>query len=214
MSEAKRSRISSAVGTTKPRRSDLTAAGDLQAVQFASASDWRRWLWKHHADSPGVWLRFFKKKSGVASVTHAEALDEALCHGWIDGQLKPGDEESWAQRFTPRRSKSIWSKRNRERVDELIKTGRMTPAGLRAIESAKVDGRWDRAYDSPSRMKVPEDFLRELDRHPNAARFFAQLNKANLYAIAWRLQTAKKPTTRQKRMTAIMAMLAEGKKFH
>jgi uncharacterized protein YdeI (YjbR/CyaY-like superfamily) len=150
----------------------------------------------------------------VASVTHAEALEAALCHGWIDGQLKRGDEASWIQKFTPRRPKSIWSKRNRELAEQLTQAGKMKPAGLRAVEAARADGRWDRAYDSPGKMEAPADFLLELQKHPLAAKCFSGLSRANLYAITWRLQTARKPATRQKRMVAIIAMLAEGKTFH
>jgi uncharacterized protein YdeI (YjbR/CyaY-like superfamily) len=147
-------------------------------------------------------------------VTYAEALDAALCYGWIDGQVKKSDELSYLQRFTPRRPKSLWSKRNREHVRRLIDEGRMMPAGLKQVEEAKQDGRWESAYDSPSTMAVPEDFLREVAKDPKAEAFFRALNRTNTYAIAWRLQTAAKPETRQKRMSAILAMLAQGKKFH
>ena len=187
---------------------------DLEVVQFSSAGDWQQWLARNHAKSAGVWLRFFKKQSGILSVTHAQALEAALCYGWIDGQLKKGDAQSWTQKFTPRRPKSIWSKRNRELVEQLIRSKQMKPAGLQAIRAAKEDGRWDRAYDSPGKLVVPEDFMHELLAHPAAARVFAGLNRANLYAITWRLQTAKKPATRQKRMSAIIEMLNQGKTFH
>ena len=150
----------------------------------------------------------------MKSITYAEALDEALCFGWIDGQLKTCDTKSWLQKFTPRRSKSIWSKRNREHVARLIKEKRMTAAGLKEIELAKKDGRWEGAYDSPKNMQVPADFLRELKKDKNAYAFFQTLNKANTSAIAWRLQTAKKPETREKRMQAVLQMLGQGKKLH
>jgi uncharacterized protein YdeI (YjbR/CyaY-like superfamily) len=161
-----------------------------------------------------VWLRLFKKGSGVASVTHAEALAAALCYGWIDGQLKRHDEESWLRKFTSRRPQSVWSKRNRELVDQLAKAGKMRAAGLKEVEAAKSDGRWSRAYDSPRNMMVPEDFRKELSKSKKAQMFFETLNKANTYAIAWRLQTAKKPETREKRMKAIIEMLGKGKALH
>jgi uncharacterized protein YdeI (YjbR/CyaY-like superfamily) len=183
-------------------------------VSFATAQEWRAWLVKHHAQSNGIELRIFKKASGQQSVSYEEALDEALCFGWIDGQKKSYDEESWIQKFTPRRSKSIWSKRNQEHVARLTKEKRMMPSGLKEVEAAKKDGRWDSAYDSPKNMEIPSDFLRELKKDTSAYEFFQTLNKANLYAIAWRLQTAKKPETREKRMKTMLAMLAQGKKFH
>ena len=183
-------------------------------LSFASAREWRAWLAKNHDQSNGIQLRIFKKTSGERSVSYDEALDEALCFGWIDGQRKTHDEKSWIQKFTPRRPKSVWSKRNREHVARLTKEKRMMPAGLEQVESAKKDGRWDSAYDSPKNMEVPPDFLREIEKDKSAYAFFKTLNRANLYAIAWRLQTAKKPETREKRMKAMLAMLAEGKKFH
>ncbi len=186
-----------------------------EILSFSSRKDWERWLARSHAKASGIWLRFFRTGSGVASITHPEALTAALCYGWIDGQLKKdGDPESWLQRFTPRRPRSLWSKRNRELVEQLTAVGKMKPAGEKEVAAAKADGRWDRAYDSPREMTIPPDFLSEVARSPEAQALFATLNKANLYAIAWRLQTAKKPETRAKRIQAIVAMLAEGKKFH
>jgi uncharacterized protein YdeI (YjbR/CyaY-like superfamily) len=192
----------------------MTTKSDLEIIAFPSAKEWELWLAKTHASSRGVWLRLFKKGSGVASVTHAEALAAALCYGWIDGQLRKHDEESWLRKFTPRRPQSVWSKRNRELVDQLVEAGKMRAAGLKEVEAAKSDGRWSRAYDSPSNMTVPEDFMKKLSKNKKARMFFETLNKANAYAIAWRLQTAKKPETREKRMTAIIEMLAKGKAFH
>jgi uncharacterized protein YdeI (YjbR/CyaY-like superfamily) len=192
----------------------MAAKNEVDIVSFPTVKEWTQWLAVNHADSNGVWLRFFKKASGVKSVNHAEALAVALCHGWIDGQLKKHDEESWLHKFTPRRPKSIWSKRNCEMVEQLAEAGKMKPAGLKEIAAAKADGRWGRAYDSPSKMTVPADFLKELAKNKEARLFFKSLNKANLYAIAWRLQTAKKPETRQKRMKIIIAMLAKGRAFH
>jgi len=187
---------------------------DLPIIAFKSSSDWASWLDKNHAQSNGIWLRFFKKDSGVASATHAEALDEALCYGWIDGQLEKYDEKSWLHKFTPRRPKSVWSKRNIEHVNRLTAAGKMKPSGLKEVEAAKADGRWERAYDSPSAMQVPEDFLKKLSKNKKTKAFFETLNKANTYAIAWRLQTAKKPATRARRMQAILERLKRGEKFH
>jgi uncharacterized protein YdeI (YjbR/CyaY-like superfamily) len=192
----------------------IHAKDELPVMAFASAKEWGRWLAGFHARSSGVWLRFFKKDSGIASVSHAEALAIALCYGWIDGQLKKHDEESWLHKFTPRRPRGVWSKRNREMAEQLTTARKMKPAGAKEIEAAKKDGRWDRAYDSPSKMVVPADFLKALAKNRRARIFFATLNKANTYAIAWRLQTAKKPETREKRMQAILEMLAEGRQFH
>ena len=176
--------------------------------------DFRRWLAKNHLQSEGLWLRIFKKGAGEKSLTYAEALDQALCHGWIDGQKKSFDEFSWIQKFTPRRSKSGWSKLNTLHVERLTKAGAMTPAGLEAVATAKADGRWEAAYASPRNAVPPEDFLRELARDKQAKAFFETLNKANVYAIVYRLQTAKKPETRERRMKLILAMMQQGKKFH
>ena len=181
---------------------------------FKTSREWRSWLAKNYAKSDGVWLRIFKKNSDVATVSYAEALDEALCYGWIDGQKKAYDTQSFLQRFTPRRPKSVWSKRNREHVARLIREKRMTPAGLAHVEAAKKDGRWDAAYDASSTMTVPADFLKELKRDKDAYVFFKTLNRANTYAIAWRLQTAKKPETRARRMEKLLVMLSEGKMLH
>jgi uncharacterized protein YdeI (YjbR/CyaY-like superfamily) len=186
----------------------------MTAKSFATAAQWRAWLTREHAKSDGIWLRIYKKGSGKKTVTYAEALDEALCFGWIDGQKKAYDAESFLQRFTPRRKKSIWSKRNREHVARLIAEKRMTAAGLREVDAAKQDGRWDRAYDGPRSMRVPEDFLKELKKNKKAYDFFRTLNKANTYAIAWRLQTAKKSETRARRMEVLLAMMRQGKKLH
>jgi uncharacterized protein YdeI (YjbR/CyaY-like superfamily) len=191
-----------------------TGQGEFEIIECPSAKAWERWLAKSHASADGIWLRLFKKHSQVASIDHAEALNAALCYGWIDGQIKKLDADSWLRKFTPRRPKSIWSKRNRELVERLMEAGKMKAAGLKEAQAAKADGRWDRAYDSPSKMTVPADFRKALAKNAEARKFFASLNKANLYAITWRLQTAKKPETRQKRMQAIIEMLAKGEKFH
>ena len=185
-----------------------------EILSFASLREWERWLAKNQGRSEGIWLRFFKKGSGIASVTYDEALDGALCYGWIDGQLKPYDAQSWLRKFTPRRPKSPWSKRNIEHVTRLSRAGRMKPAGLKEVESAKSDGRWEKAYDPGSTMSLPADFLERLSKDRTAKAFFESLNRANTYAIGWRLQTAKRPETRAKRVKELLTMLANGKKFH
>ena len=187
---------------------------DSPILSFTTTKELTSWLAKHHALSTGIWIRLFKKDTGIASITYAEALDEALCYGWIDGQKKSYDTTSWIQKFTSRRPKSIWSKRNREHIARLEKSGRMKAAGITQVEAAKADGRWEQAYDSQSNMVVPADFLEELAKDKKAAAFFKTLNKTNIYAIVFRLQTAKKPATREKRMKAILEMLLKGEKFH
>jgi uncharacterized protein YdeI (YjbR/CyaY-like superfamily) len=162
----------------------------------------------------GLWLHFYKKYSGRPTITRAEALDQALCYGWIDGHAKPCDTQSWVQKFTPRRARSGWSKMNTQHADRLIKARKMTRAGHQAIEAAKADGRWHAAYDSPRNAAPPQDFLHLLDKNKKAKAFFATLNRANLYAIVYRLQTAKKPETRARRLQNILAMLTRGEKFH
>lgn len=187
----------------------------LPILGFSSVKRWESWLAKHHAtQTEGIWLQFFKKDSDVKTINHDEALDEALCYGWIDGQLKKHDDQSWIQKFTPRRGKSIWSKRNIDSVERLIKARKMKAAGMLAVEAAKADGRWQQAYDSPSNMVIPDDFLKALGKDKKAKAFFETLNKANLYAIAWRLQTAKKPETRESRMRKILEMMTNKEKFH
>lgn len=183
-------------------------------LAFSTAKSFRAWLAKNHTGSDGIWLRIFKKASGTKSVTYAEALDEALCYGWIDGQKAALDEQSWLQKFTPRRSRSNWSKVNTKHAERLIAEGRMQPAGLAQIEAAKADGRWAAAYDSSRTGVVPEDFVAALAKNPKAAEFFATLTKSRIYPIIYRLQTAKKPETRARRMAAILDMLARGETFH
>jgi uncharacterized protein YdeI (YjbR/CyaY-like superfamily) len=183
-------------------------------LAFDSPAPWEAWLAKHHVSSGGVWLRIYKKASGKTSVTYAQALDVALCYGWIDSQKQPKDSRSWLQRFGPRRARSGWSRINTAHAERLVKAGRMRPAGLEQIAAAKRDGRWQRAYDSPSAATVPADFLEALSKNRKAEAFFEGLNKANTYAIAYRLQTAKKLETREKRKQVILAMLRRGEKFH
>jgi uncharacterized protein YdeI (YjbR/CyaY-like superfamily) len=192
----------------------MTGAAAERVLAFETPAEWEAWLARHHASSPGVWLRLYKKASGKASITHAQALEEALCYGWIDGQGRPKDARSWLQRFCPRRARSPWSRINTQHAERLIKAGRMQPAGLAEVAAAKKDGRWQRAYDSPKNMVIPEDFLKELSKDAKAKAFFDGLNRANLFSIAYRLQTAKKPETRERRMQAILAMMARGEKFH
>jgi uncharacterized protein YdeI (YjbR/CyaY-like superfamily) len=187
---------------------------DSPILSFTTAKELTSWLAKHHAVSTGIWIRLFKIKSRVKTITYAEALDAALCYGWIDGQKKSYDAESWLQKFTPRKPKSIWSKRNREHIARLEKSGKMKAAGNKQVEAAKADGRWEQAYDSSSNMVVPPDFLLKLSKNKKAESFFKSLNKTNIYSIVWRLQTAKKPETREKRMKAILEMLKKGEKFH
>jgi uncharacterized protein YdeI (YjbR/CyaY-like superfamily) len=189
-------------------------AGVFRMQIFKSSADFRQWLEDNHAGSTGIWLRFFKKASNEESLSYAQALDQALCYGWIDGQKKPFDAQSWLQRFTPRSPKSAWSKINTEHVARLTKAGAMTAAGLKAVAAAKADGRWQAAYASQRDASPPADFLKELGKNKNAKAFFETLNKANIFSIVYRLQTAKKPETRAKRMEVILAMMAQGKKFH
>ena len=186
----------------------------MQTLSFKSLSIFRRWLEKNHDKSEGIWLHFFKKDSGEKSITYVEALDQALCFGWIDSQAKPFDEISWLQKYTPRRPKSGWSHRNTTHVERLIAAGEMTPAGMKAVDAAKQDGRWKTAYSSPKNAQPPDDFLKLLRKNKKAMAFFESLNRANVYAIVYRLQTAKKPETRERRMNLILTMMAEGKKFH
>ena len=186
----------------------------IPTVAFKTAKTFEKWLEKNYENSNGLWLKIFKKDSGEKTISYAEALDVALCYGWIDSQKKAFDEQAWLQKFCPRRPKSIWSKINIGHVERLISEGRMRSAGLKAIEKAKEDGRWEKAYDSPKQMTIPEDFLKELSKNKKAAAFFKSLNKTNLFSIGFRLQTAKKQETRDKRMTEIINMLAKGEKYH
>lgn len=186
---------------------------ELPTISFACAEAWEQWLSEHHADA-GVWLKIAKQGSQIATVTYEQALEVALCHGWIDGQKAKLDEHYWLQRFTPRKPASKWSKRNRTKATELITSGRMRPAGLREVELAKTDGRWERAYDGQRTATVPDDLQRALDEHPAAHEFFKTLNSVNRYAILYRIQDAKKPETRARRIEKYVAMLSERKQIH
>lgn len=187
---------------------------ELPILAFTTQKLFEEWLTKNFDREEGLWLRFFKKDSNEKSITYQEALDEALCYGWIDGQLKTYDEHSFLRKFTPRRPKSVWSKRNIEHVERLALLGKMKASGIKKIEEAKSSGSWTKAYDSPANILLPDDFLKELKENVKANAFFESLNKANKYAIAWRLQTAKKPETRAKRIQTILGMLSKGEKFH
>ena len=186
----------------------------MPVIAFQSVKEWNTWLSKNANISKGIWLKIYKKDSKEKTITYAEALEESLCYGWIDGQKKSFDEEAWLQKFCPRRPKSIWSKINIAHIERLTKAGKMKPQGLKEVASAKEDGRWEKAYDAPSTMNVPDDFMQELSKNKKAHEFYKTLNKANLFSIAFRLQTAKKPETRQKRMELILNMLSKGQKFH
>jgi uncharacterized protein YdeI (YjbR/CyaY-like superfamily) len=186
----------------------------LPVMTFDSTDAWDAWLGAHHADSPGLWLKIAKKGAAGRTISYSEALDVALCHGWIDGQKGRYDDEYWLQRFTPRKPASKWSKINTERVAALTASGRMRPAGLREVERARADGRWEQAYESQSRVTVPEDLARALAANERARAFFATLDSANRYAILYRIGTAKKPETRAKRIDTFVTMLSEHKKIH
>ena len=186
----------------------------MTEVAFATAADFEAWLEEHHGDQDGVWIKIAKKASGIPSVTHDEALDVALCFGWIDGQRKGLDETWFLQRFTPRRRRSPWSKRNVGKVEALIAAGRMRPQGVAEIERAKADGRWDAAYDGARTMDVPPDLQAELDKDPDAAAFFASLSGQNRYAILSRLHDAKRPETRARRLEKFVGMLKRRETLH
>jgi uncharacterized protein YdeI (YjbR/CyaY-like superfamily) len=202
------------MSAVKPTRKRVAPAAELPTRAFATARAFGDWLAGNHASSRGIWLKLAKKKSGTASITYAEAVEVALAWGWIDGQGQRGDETSWLQKFTPRRAKSVWSKVNREKALALIEAGAMQPPGLAEVERAKRDGRWDAAYDPPSRATVPDDLQAALAKNARAAAFFRKLDARNRYAVLWRVQTAKKSETRQKRIAAFVAMLARGEKVH
>ena len=186
----------------------------LQVMPFETQQDWETWLKEHHADTKGIWLKLAKKAAGTPSVSYAEALDSALCYGWIDGQKASFDDQYWLQKFTPRGAKSIWSKVNCDKATALIAEGRMQLAGLRQGELAKSDGRWETAYESQSKITIPDDFQRELDQNQRAKEFFSTLDSANRYAVLFRIQTAKKPETRSARIQKFIEMLSQHQKLH
>jgi uncharacterized protein YdeI (YjbR/CyaY-like superfamily) len=190
------------------------AAPDYPVALFRDQDEWTAWLDSHHATAAGVWLRIAKKGSALVSVSISEALDAALCYGWIDGQRNSLDADSYLQKFTPRRKRSVWSKVNRENVARLIRSGAMRPAGMAAIEAAKADGRWERAYDSPRSSTVPADLQTALDDNPQAKAFFETLKGNNRYAVLYRVQTAVKPETRARRIREFIAMLERGETLY
>ena len=187
---------------------------EREIVEFADQRAFAEWLPLHHDSSPGVWLRLAKKGSGIPSVTYDEALQVALTWGWIDGQKRPQDDRYWLQGFGPRRPRSVWSKRNREFAERLIAEGAMQPSGLAQVEAARADGRWERAYDGPRTAEVPPDLQDALDLDPAAAEFFAALDRTNRYAILYRIQDAKRPETRARRIAQFVEMLSRGEKLY
>ena len=187
---------------------------DYPLKKFATPSSFERWLSRNYGKAQGIKIQMARKSSGIRSINYAEALEIALCYGWIDGQAKSMDEHWFCQRFTPRRARSLWSKRNCDLVARLIEEGRMQPAGQAEIDRAKADGRWDAAYDSPANAKIPDDLAAALEKFPRALKFFQSLDSRNRYAILHRLMIAKKPETRAKRLTTFVEMLREGRKLY
>jgi uncharacterized protein YdeI (YjbR/CyaY-like superfamily) len=187
---------------------------ELPVIAFASRDEFAAWLEEHHETAAGLWVKIAKKATGIATVTHLEALDVALCHGWIDGQRQAHDDVWFLQRFTPRKPRSRWSKINRDKATALIESGAMKPAGLREVERAKADGRWDAAYDGQKTATVPDDLQAALDANPKAREFFETLRGQNRYAILYRLQDAKRPETRARRLEKFVAMLNRGETLH
>lgn len=187
---------------------------DLPIVSFASQDEWETWLADEHASSPGLWLKIAKKDAGQKTVSYAEALEVALCFGWIDGQKRALDETHWLQRFTPRTARSRWSRINRDKAQALIEAGRMRPAGLREVELARADGRWEAAYEGQRSIGVPDDLAEALAANEAALEFFGKLSGANRYAVLYRINEAKLPQTRARRIATYVAMLADGKTIH
>ena len=191
----------------------MSLPDDLPIQHFHNDKEWEQWL-SDHSGSKGLWLKIAKKDSGIVSVNYAEALEVALCHGWIDGQKRGHDEQFFLQRFTPRRPRSLWSKINIGKVDALIASGPMQPPGLREVQVAKSDGRWDAAYHGASSMEVPEELAAALAKNRKAKAFFDALDKTSRYSFCWRVHTAKKPETRIARVQKFVAMLAKGERIH
>jgi uncharacterized protein YdeI (YjbR/CyaY-like superfamily) len=187
---------------------------DIPVLLVESASEWQKWLDKNKALDSGVWLKIAKKNSGTTSISYEDALQVALCYGWIDGQVYKYDEKYYIQKFTPRRAKSIWSKKNVLKAEELIKAGKMQPSGLEVIKQAKANGRWDTAYPSSSDFEIPADFQAALNKNLVAKEFYETLTKTNRYGICFRIQTAVKPETRQAQITKFIDMLEKGQKLH
>jgi uncharacterized protein YdeI (YjbR/CyaY-like superfamily) len=187
---------------------------ELQTLTFPTQAKFRAWLEKNHSKEPGLWIRYAKKGSGITTMVYAEAVEEALCYGWIDGKVRTVDENYYVQRFTPRRKQSKWSKINRDKAEALIAAGKMKPAGLAEVERAKADGRWDAAYDSSATMTVPDDLIAALGKKPKALKFFENLDKSNRYAILYQIHDAKKPETRARRIAKFVAMMQKGEKLY
>jgi uncharacterized protein YdeI (YjbR/CyaY-like superfamily) len=187
---------------------------ELPVIAFASEADFEAWLAVHYEEPAGLWIKIARKASGIESITYHEALDVALCYGWIDGLRRSHDESYFVQKFTPRRKRSKWSQINRDKALKLIEQGRMQPAGLREIEAAKADGRWDNAYPAQSNMTVPDDLQARLDEHPEARQFFESLDSRNRYAILYRILDAKRPETRARRIEQFVTMLKNGEKLY
>ncbi|MGZ4253360.1 MAG: YdeI/OmpD-associated family protein [Solirubrobacteraceae bacterium] len=183
-------------------------------LRFATAADLEAWLDANHGRNPGIWLQIAKKGSRDHSVTYAEAIEVALCFGWIDGQKRRGDDKHWLQRFTPRSTRSRWSKINRDKAEQLIAAGRMRPAGLTEVDRARADGRWAAAYEGQRGATIPDDLAHELDRDPKAAAAFAELDAQNRYSIIWRINDAKRPATRARRVAKYLDMLRRGERIH
>jgi uncharacterized protein YdeI (YjbR/CyaY-like superfamily) len=192
----------------------MESSKELLIIGFATQQDWEAWFVEHYTDPTGIWLKIAKKATGTQSISYAQALEGALCYGWIDGQKAAFDEQYWLQKFTPRRPKSVWSQINRDKANALIEAGRMQPSGLRQVELARADGRWDAAYAGQSGATVPDDLQEALDKNPLARDFFLTLNSVNRYAIIFRVQTAKKAETRAAKIQKFVEMLAKGEKIY
>ena len=201
-------------GRAKKKTSRGGAAASERIRTFRTSRDFAAWLARNHDKSSGIWARIAKKGGKLKSMTYDEALEIALCYGWIDALRRSHDESAYLQRYVPRRPKSLWSKVNREKAIALIERGEMKPPGLAEVERAKRDGRWDVAYDPPARAEVPEELDAALKKNRRAKDFFDTINRTNRYAVIWRLQTAKTPETRARRLAALVAMLEKGEKFH
>ena len=207
-------RVAKKTAAKKRAKTTGAQAPSSQIRAFRSQRDFETWLDKNHSRTGGLWIRFARKASGIKSITYSEALDEALCYGWIDALRRPESDTTYLQRFVPRRVKSLWSKINRAKALALIESGRMRPQGSAEVERAKQDGRWEAAYDSPANATMPPEFERELDRHPRAKAFFATISRVNRYAIIWRLATARKQETRDRLSRKFIDMLENGQTLH
>jgi len=190
------------------------ATDGLPRIAFPSAEDWEAWLEENHEESAGVWIKMAKKGTGIDSVRYPEVLETALCFGWIDGRREALDERWFLQRFTPRRARSRWSRINRDKAEQLLEGRRMRPAGLAEVEAARSDGRWEAAYEGQKRITVPADLERELASRPDAKAFFDELSSQNRYAILYRLQDAKRPETRARRLAKFVEMLEAGESIY